>query len=74
MAKVSAEVSRYMAKLGRKGGKLGAAITNAKLTTAKRKRAGKKGAAKLAPAERSARAQLAARARWGKKKKEKGNG
>jgi hypothetical protein len=68
MARVSDEISRYMAKLGRKGGKLGAITTNAKLTTAQRKRAGKKAAAALTPAERIARAQKAARARWGKKK------
>ena len=68
---VPPEVSAYMARIGRKGGAKSIAKVNAKLTTAQRKRAGKKGAAnsKLTPGERSARARAAARARWAAKKK-----
>jgi hypothetical protein len=61
-----------MAELGRRGGPKGIAKVNAKLTTAQRKRAGKKAAAKLTPEERKARASAAAKARWDKEKKKAG--
>lgn len=65
---VPPEVRAYMAQIGSKGGKKGIAKVNAKLTTAKRKRAGKKAAARLTPEERRERARQAARARWAKEK------
>ena len=66
------EVSAYMAKIGRKGGIKGIAVVNAKLTTAKRRRAGKKAMAaqKLTPEERSERARKAAAERWRKQREE----
>lgn len=68
MAKVPPEVSAYMSKIGRKGGKKGAATTNAILTSEVRQEAGKKSAAALTPAERKSRAKKAAEAMWAKKR------
>ena len=75
MAETPIDVSDYLRRIGSKGGKLGAPITNAKLTPAQRKRnakkAGKASAALLSPEERSARARKAALAMHAKKKEGK---
>jgi hypothetical protein len=65
---VPPEVSAYFRAIGKRYGARGAAVTNANLTTAQRRKAGKKAAAALSPAERSARASIAAKARWAAKK------
>ena len=65
---IPANVRKYLSEIGKKGGTKGAAVTNAKLTSAQRKRAGKKAAAALTPEARSKRASLAAKARWAKVK------
>lgn len=62
------EVTEFFRSIGKKYGALGAAKTNAKLTTAQRKRAGKKAAAKLTPEQRKERAKKAAQERWAKAK------
>jgi len=61
---VPPEVTAYFREIGKRYGALGAAVTNAKLTTAQRRRAGRKAAAALTPEARSTRAKTAAKARW----------
>jgi hypothetical protein len=68
-------LSEYFRELGKKGGKIGGAVTASQLTPAQRKRkasdAGKAASANLTPAERKARASAAAKARWSKKRSKK---
>lgn len=64
---VLAYLRRHGSRIGKKYGALGAAITNAKLTTATRRKAGRKAADALTPEQRKERAAKAAAARWGKK-------
>jgi hypothetical protein len=69
MDETIAELYRKLGEhLGKTYGAKGAATTNAKLTTAQRKRAGKKAAAKLTPEQRKERARQAARTRWAAEK------
>jgi hypothetical protein len=68
---LSSELSSYFSKIGRKGGKIGALVTNAILTTEQRQAAGKKAAAALTPKARSERARLAAKKRWADVRKKK---
>ena len=72
---VAPEVSDYLRRIGSRGGKLGAAVTNAKLSPAQRKRnakkAGEASAESMTPEERSARASNAAAERWAKVKASK---
>ncbi|MDQ2775894.1 MAG: hypothetical protein M3Y57_13410 [Acidobacteriota bacterium] len=67
------EVSEYFRKIGKKYGHLGAAVTNAKLSSAQRKRNAKKAGdaatAALTPEERKERASNAAKKRWADVKK-----
>jgi hypothetical protein len=71
------EVRKYLKRITSKGGKIGAAVTNAKLTPAERKaravKASKAAAEALTPAQRKARARKAATARWANSESSKGN-
>jgi hypothetical protein len=68
VAKVPPEVSAYMARIGRKGGAKSIATVNANFTTEQRRKAGKKAADALTPAQRKSRASDAAQAMWAKKR------